>query len=363
MEKVVNFFPDKDCFGCNNVKSLIFNLEYYLCVNQILDNQPWITFNFSNDPCESSIFIIDVFELYKKSDIVFQDVNIIVIETLRQLIDLINVNKFDLTKKYIVFSESWWDEKEYQWPNFNYSLLYISWEIVDVKYRISNSNNLYHYLLDLDTIEKYEPKYDFLCLAGRGKEWRDLFIRKLKANVDLSNSLTSYFGQSIGHKDLLKLDIPYSRNKHEFDNEFYSPTGDIKHQYVLSYFTKPELFYQTKFSIVVETEVEHKEYHITEKTLKCLATGHPFVVIGTYQYLQYLRQLGFVTYNHLFSEDYDNIPDLEQRMEAVLDVVKHLQQNFSFKKSDLLEIHTHNIKNLFRLKNNETYEKFLQVIA
>lgn len=363
MKKVINFFPDNDSFGCNNVKSLIFNLEYYLCVNQILDDRPWINFNFSNEINESSIFVIDVFELYKQSNIVFQDLNIIVVETLRQLIDLVNLNKFDLSKKYIVFSESWWDEKEYQWSNLNYTLLYISWEIIDVKHRISNSNNLYHYLLDLDTIEKYQPKFDFLCLAGRGKEWRDLFIQKLKTTIDLSNSLTSYCGQSLGHNDLLKLDISYSRDKQRFDKEFYSPTGETKHQYVLSYFTKPELFYQTKFSVVVETEAKHKEYHVTEKTLKCLATGHPFVVMGTYHYLDFLKKLGFVTYNHLFSEEYDNILDLEERMDAVINVVKHLQQNFTFQKSDLLEIHQHNIKNLFRLKNNDTYEKFLRVIA
>lgn len=362
MTQTVSFFPDKDSFGCNNVKSLIFNLEYYLCFNQILHNESWIDFNFSNTVDKSSILITDVFELNKQSDVIFHDLNLVVVETLRQLIDLLNTNKLDLSKKYIIFSESWWNEKEYQWPNFNYSLVYISWEINDIKNRIANSNNLYHYLIDLDTIEKYEPKYDFLCLAGRGKEWRDVFIRKLKSKLDLSNSFSSYFGESIGHADLLKSDMPYSRDKKQFDDEFYSPLGEIKHQYVLSYFTKPELFYQTKFSIIVETEVDHNEYHITEKTLKCLIAGHPFVVMGTYRYLEFLKQLGFVTYNHLFSEDYDRISDLDTRMNAVLDTAKHLQTNYSFNKTDLKKVHAHNIQNLFRLKNNSTYEKFLQII-
>lgn len=358
----VNFFPDNNSFGCNSIKSLITNFEYYQCVNQILHNSNWIDFKFSNDIDSSSILITDVFELDKKADIKFFDLNIIVVETLRQLIYLLNAGKFDLSKRYIVFSESWWDENEYQWLGFNYNLVYISWEINDIKNRLANANNLYHYLIDLDTPQKYKPKYDFLCLAGRGKQWRDIFIRKLKSRVDLSNSLTSYFGQSLGHNDLLNLDIPYSRDKQQFEKEFYSPLGNIKHKYVLSYFTKPELFYQTKFSIIVETEAEHNEYHVTEKTLKCLVTGHPFVVIGTYHYLKFLQDLGFVTYSHLFSEDYDNIPDLNKRTDEVINLVKNLQQNYNFNSDDLISIQNHNIKNLFRLKNIETYKKFLEAL-
>ena len=52
-----------------------------------------------------------------------------------------------------------------------------------------------------------------------------------------------------------------------------------------------ELFYKTKFSVVVETEAEYNEYHITEKTLKCLVMGHPFVVMGTPKFLQFLHKL------------------------------------------------------------------------
>ena len=62
------------------------------------------------------------------------------------------------------------------------------------------------------------------------------------------------------------------------------------------YFTKPELFYKTKFSVVVETEAEYNEYHITEKTLKCLVMGHPFVVMGTPGYLNFLHSIGFMTF-------------------------------------------------------------------
>lgn len=358
---IVKFTPDHNSFGCNNLKSFINNLSYYQSVEQILHNNIPLDFRITNDPTESSILVVDVFEIYKNKNIKFHDTNLIVVETLRQIIDLLDIGYLDLSKKYIVFSESYWDEREYQWPGFNYSFVYISWEINDVRNRLANSANLYHYLLDINAPEKYNPEYDFLCLAGRGKPWRDAFINALKSKVNLSNSLTSYFGTSLGHSDLLALDIPYSRVKENFEDEFYSPLQKGKHPYVLSYFTKPELFYKTKFSVVVETEAEYNEYHITEKTLKCLVMGHPFVVMGTPGYLKFLRSLGFMTCEHLFNEDYDKISDLKTRINAVVDLVKDLQINYTFNPKDLIAMQSHNLRNLFQLKDINTYKQFLEL--
>lgn len=358
---IIEFTPDHDMFGSNSVKSFVNNLDCYQSCEQYLHGSTCKEFVFTNTPSNQTVLIVDVFELFKKSKIKFSQKNIIVTETLRQLVDLIESNCFDLTKKYIVFSESWWDENLYQWPGFDYTLVYVSWEINDIKMRLSNQSDLYCNLYDIDVSERYSPQYDFLCLAGRGKRWRDLFIAKLRTQVDLSNSLSSYFGESIGHSDLIHLDVSYSREKSKFENEFYSPQGNSKHPYVLSYFTKFDLFAKTKFSIVVETEAEHHEYHVTEKTLKCLVAGHPFVVIGTPRYLEFLRNLGFMTCQHLFSESYDTVVNLDQRMDAVINLVKHLQTNGNFDKKDLIDMQSYNLRNLFRLKDTGAYKKFLQL--
>jgi hypothetical protein len=358
---IVEFTPDSDSFGCNSVRSFVDNLDYYQSFKQILHGGPRIDFSFTNDFTDRSILIVDVFEFQKNKKFKYQNTNIIVVETLRQLINLVDQNSFDLTKKYFIFSESYWNEKEYQWPGFDYKLIYTSWEIEDIKNRLANSSNLYHYVLDIDVPKQYNPKYDFLCLAGRGKRWRDVFINKLRSEVDLSNSLTSYFGKSLGNPSLLELDIPYSRDSKKFEDEFYCPIGDYKHKYVLSYFTRPELFVQSKFSIVVETEAENNEYHITEKTLKCLVVGHPFVVIGTPGYLNFIRDLGFVTCDHLFPEDYDKIINLEKRINAVVDLAKTLQISYNFYREDLITMQTHNLRNLFQLKNTPAYDKFLEL--
>jgi hypothetical protein len=118
------------------------------------------------------------------------------------------------------------------------------------------------------------------------------------------------------------------------------------------------LFYQTKFSLVVETEAELQEYHITEKTMKCIMLGHPFVVMGTPGYLKFLHDLGFTTYSDIFDESYDSIQDLESRMDAVINVIQKLQtQVFDINK--LRNIQNKNLNAFIKLRHIDIYKKFL----
>ena len=349
------FCCPKDTFGFNNFKSFIDHVDHYQHLQQILHKSNIVNFTYS----DNGVPIYDVFELFGNNIIEFKEINIIFIETLRQL--LLIQDKLDKSKKYIIFTESFWDVKKQSFK-FDYELIYVPWDFIDSQFRLANRSSLYFHLYDLNFIEKYNPTFDFLCLAGRAKPWRDRFINKLSSKINLSNSLTSYYGKSLGNSKLLDIDIPYDRvnSKTEFEEKFYKqqtiPNTNIK--YTLSNFTKNELFYSTKFSVIVETEAELEEYHVTEKTIKCLVLGHPFVVIGTPFYLKYLHSLGFTTYASTFDESYDEILDLEDRIDAVINLIKELSQ-VSFDKTDLEKIQQNNLIALFKLQNNDTYKKFL----
>lgn len=351
------FCSPKDTFGFNNFKSFIDHVDHYQHLQQILHQSNIVNFTYSHN----GIPIYDVFELFNNDIIKFQEINIIFTETLRQLLSI--QDRLDNTKKYIIFSESHWDVKKYSFK-YDYELIYVPWDIIDCQYRLANRSNLYYHLHNLNLLDTYSPTFDFLCLAGRAKPWRDKFISKLSNKINLSNSLTSYYGKSIGNNKLLDIDIPYDRvnSKTEFENKFYKqqiiPNTHIK--YTLSNLTKNELFYNTKFSIIVETEAELEEYHVTEKTMKCLILGHPFVVIGTPFYLKYLHSLGFTTYNSIFDESYDNILDLQDRMDAVINLVKKLSQ-VSFNKTELINIHQNNLIAFLKLQNHDIYKKFLEL--
>ncbi len=349
------FCLPKDSFGYNNFISFIDHVNNFQHLHHILSKTQIVNFTYSKD----GIPIYDVFEFFDDNIIEFKENNIIFVETLRQLLSI--QNRLDNTKKYIVFSESNWDIKK-QKLNINYELIYVPWDFIDCQFRLTNRSSLYFHLYNLNFIDNYSPVFDFLCLAGRAKPWRDKFIDKLSSKIDLSRSLTSYYGKCLGNQKLIEIDISYDRDnsKIEFENKFYKqqiiPCTNIK--YTLSNFTKNELFYSTKFSVIVETEAELEEYHVTEKTIKCLLLGHPFVVIGTPFYLKYLHDLGFTTYNRIFDESYDNILDLEDRMDAVINLIEKLKQ-LSFVKEDLEKIQQNNLIAFLKLQNQDSYKKFL----
>lgn len=353
----VNFCSFKENFGVQSVKSFLDHVDYYQYVQNIQYGENITKFNFVKD----GIPIYDIFEIYSNVDLEFKNLNIIVVETLRQFLSI--QDKLDSNKKYILFSESFWHKEKYK-TKIDYELVYVPWDIIDCQNRLANRSNLYFHLLDLDIFSKYNPNFDFLCLVGRSKPWRDMFVSKLESRFNLANSLTSYYGKCIGNQSLLDIDIPYERtnSKFEFENKFYSPISisDTDYKYNLSYFTKNELFYKTKFSVVVETEAELEEYHVTEKTLKCLMLGHPFVVIGTPKYLQFLHDMGFTTYEEIFDEGYDSILNINDRMDCVLDTIDFLQSK-TFDITKLQEIQQKNLNALIRLRHKETYEKFLKL--
>lgn len=89
-------------------------------------------------------------------------------------------------------------------------------------------------------------------------------------------------------------------------------------------YINPEWYNRTQFSVVVETSISrgHMETFLTEKTMKPLALGHPFVTIACPTSLHRIRDGGFETFGNLFNEHYDLIGDDERRIQAVYSQVR-----------------------------------------
>ena len=78
-----------------------------------------------------------------------------------------------------------------------------------------------------------------------------------------------------------------------------------------------EDFTKTSCSIVLET-VYDSRIHLTEKTLRPIACGHPFMILSGSGTLEYLRSYGFETFSPFIDESYDTEPDCDKRMVMVL---------------------------------------------
>jgi hypothetical protein len=82
---------------------------------------------------------------------------------------------------------------------------------------------------------------------------------------------------------------------------------------------------QPKFfvDITIETDVYNPMF-FTEKTTRNFFFGKPFVVFAAPGYLANIRRLGFKTFPELVDESYDLIENTEERFQAFLQCVKHI---------------------------------------
>jgi len=91
------------------------------------------------------------------------------------------------------------------------------------------------------------------------------------------------------------------------------------------FYTDPltELYREILIDVVVESHVAGNTFFPTEKTVRPMLLGKPFLVFASCNYLVYLRQMGFRTFSDFWSEDYDGHEGKERliRMLSVLDTI------------------------------------------
>lgn len=79
--------------------------------------------------------------------------------------------------------------------------------------------------------------------------------------------------------------------------------------------------------VVLETLYDDQRLHITEKLLRPIACGKPFIAMATPGSLEYLRSYGFKTFANVIDESYDVINDPVERLTAVINLMKDINSN------------------------------------
>jgi hypothetical protein len=77
-------------------------------------------------------------------------------------------------------------------------------------------------------------------------------------------------------------------------------------------------FNSTAISVVLETMFDDSRIHLTEKILRPIACGHPFVLAAGPHSLEYLRSYGFQTFEPWIDESYDQEPNSLLRLEKII---------------------------------------------
>ena len=92
-------------------------------------------------------------------------------------------------------------------------------------------------------------------------------------------------------------------------------------------YLQAEPYRDTYFSVVTETVFGENNYSFrTEKIVKPLAMGHPWIVAANTGYYRDLRNLGFQTFGHVIDESFDLIDSPMDRAERIVSIVNDLCQ-------------------------------------
>jgi hypothetical protein len=104
-------------------------------------------------------------------------------------------------------------------------------------------------------------------------------------------------------------------------NDQYSSQHDTNRS-LLKYYN------QFSIEIVCETYCYGDCFFPTEKTIRPIAAGKPFVIFGPVDFLKRLQELGFETYNKFWDESYDSLEGVA-RWQAIQSVLSYIQQQHS----------------------------------
>jgi len=110
--------------------------------------------------------------------------------------------------------------------------------------------------------------------------------------------------------------------------------------------------------IATETRFAQPNAYISEKTMLPIWYKKPFIVVGAPYSLEYMKKLGFKTFDDYWDESYDTTVNHTERLKKIMDVVDYIDSlSITQLKDiylDMYQIIMHNFKILSSLHNDRT---------
>ena len=234
----------------------------------------------------------------------------------------------------------------------------------DCMYFFWSTCDFYKRFPDLLKYDSSQADKYFDVLLGRRKFHRDI-IHDL---VDHGNNIVTYFPS---HQDLPIINYSHQEfvwpkilDKYDASVCFTAQEVTVQGVIVsLSQIIPHELYSQTHYTLVAETQADNSWSFFTEKIVKPLLARRLFLVVSGQHYLRNLRQLGFRTFEGIVDESYDNEPDLATRISMVLAQAKQLEhQDAQVIKSQINQITNHNFDVMMRSDWQKQLIKELQAV-
>jgi len=174
---------------------------------------------------------------------------------------------------------------------------------------------------------KTKPKM-FDILLGNQRPHRDFVYAYANTHGLVESSLMTYVYFS--HNSILNNErfiLESDGVEYYPDRRYVHSVDTVKYfgrDMTLSQIVPIQIYNQTAYSLVAETNCSNEFNFYTEKIVKPILAQRLFVVISGRSYLQNLRNLGFMTFGNIIDESYDDIPYDQERWTRAMDQVKWL---------------------------------------
>lgn len=170
-----------------------------------------------------------------------------------------------------------------------------------------------------------KPKY-FDALLGSPKPHRDFVANSVRDN-DLADKFVMTYGGAWNDNEFYAKDYFIYEPGTEIVVQEPGTAGWCKYYGVLTSLSRImplQVYNETAYSIIAETDHDNTLSFFSEKTAKPFIARRLFVAFTGYKFLANLHKIGFKTFDCVIDESYDTIINDEQRYTAAFDQVKLL---------------------------------------
>ena len=260
------------------------------------------------------------------------------------------INQYDKSKHYILFT-NWIDQTKFTLP-VNYTPVWHNYFLFDLAQEYHTHNRWYFYTDKTYKFEDYKPCL-FAHISNSNRTHRNVIKDRLLNDLKPNNFIFRYQGKDYG-RNINGIDIVSTEMDivEQFDTKY-----NERSVYWRTYSSK--VYNMAYFDLVLETffEPERNGFFITEKTVKPLLTGQPFVIAGPPGFLQHLKLLGFHTFDSLWDESYDQETNDLKRSNMIADLCVKLKEfdwkNNQTKLQNICNLNRLNFLNLSQLAEQE----------
>ena len=228
--------------------------------------------------------------------------------------------------------------------------------------------------LDWYRFAKHDQNFKNLSNTSFSKDF-NIYCRAWTGTREYRLKFLSLLPNSVAKKSNIFFSI-HSENSKFYDYEFQNSNWKIAKKEIekianLNFITREnqhsglsasydaEDYLTSAIDVVLETVYDMDKIQLTEKILRPIACGKPFILVSEKGSLEYLRSYGFKTFGSLIDESYDKVNCSKERLESIVRTMKTIS-NLSEKEKNKLFLEMHKIADY----NKKWFfsEKFFNVI-